>query len=386
MNFELPERAQLVAESVRSLAQKLIAPHVSEWDREGHMPVEVLRELGKHGLMGMLVPEEYGGAGMGYIEYVTAIIELAKVDPSIALSVAAHNSLCVGHLLLFASEEQKRKWLVPLAKGEWLGAWALTEPFSGSDAAGLRTTAIRSNGKWILNGTKMFTTHGASADLVVVFARTSPSEDKRRGISAFAILKGTPGLKAGRKEDKLGMRASETAEVILEDCEVPESHIIGKEGEGFLQALKVLDGGRISIAALGVGIAEGAFHHALKYSVEREQFGKRIAEFQAISFKLAEMATAIEAAKNLTYYAAWLKDTSQDPIPKYSSMAKYYASEVAVWAANEAVQIHGGYGYIKEFPVEKFYRDAKLCTIGEGTSEIQKLVISKELLKSVGYR
>lgn len=382
----MPERARLVAESVRSLAEKLIAPHVREWDRDSHMPLEVLRELGKHGLMGMLVPQEYGGAGMSYIEYVTAIIELAKVDPSIALSVAAHNSLCVGHLLLFASEEQKRKWLVSLAKGEWLGAWALTEPFSGSDAAALRTTATYANGKWIINGTKMFTTHGASANLVVVFARTSSSEDKRKGISAFAIPRDTPGMKAGRKEDKLGMRASETTEVIFEDCQVTKENLIGKEGEGFLQALKVLDGGRISIAALGVGIAEGAFQHALKYSAQREQFDKPIAEFQAISFKLAEMATTIEAAKNLTYYAAWLKDSSNDSIPLYSSMAKYYASEIAVWAANEAIQIHGGYGYIKDFPVEKFYRDAKLCTIGEGTSEIQKLVISKELLKSIGYR
>ena len=371
----------MVAETVRKFAEKHIAPNVLKWDNEQYFPAELFPEMGKLGLTGMLVPEEYGGPGLTYFELIDAIIELAKVDPSIALSVAAHNSLCTGHILLFGNEEQKKKWLPKLASGEWIGAWALTEPESGSDAASLRTKAEKDGDYWILNGSKTFITHGKSGHIVVVMARTGEGKD----ITAFAVERGTPGMYAGRKEDKLGMRASETTEVIFENCRIPDQWRIGEVGEGFKQAMAVLDGGRIGIAALSVGIALGAYERAKQYAKERKQFGKPIAEFQGIAFKLAEMATNIDAALQLTYKAAQEKiKTGRGG--KWASMAKYFASEVAVQVANEAVQIHGGYGYIKEFMVEKFYRDAKLSTIGEGTSEVQKLIISKEILAEIGYK
>jgi len=371
----------MVAETVRKFAEKHIAPNVLKWDEEQYFPVELFPEMGKLGLTGMLVPEEYGGPGLTYFELIDAIIELAKVDPSIALSVAAHNSLCTGHILLFGNEEQKKKWLPKLASGEWIGAWALTEPESGSDAASLRTRAERDGDHWILNGSKTFITHGKSGNIVVVMARTGEGKN----ITAFAVERGTPGMYAGRKEDKLGMRASETTEVIFENCRIPDEWRIGEVGEGFKQAMAVLDGGRIGIAALSVGIALGAYERAKQYAKERKQFGKPIAEFQGIAFKLAEMATNIDAALQLTYKAAQEKIKTGKG-GKWASMAKYFASEVAVQVANEAVQIHGGYGYIKEFMVEKFYRDAKLATIGEGTSEIQKLIISREILAEIGYK
>ncbi len=381
MKFTRSERQQMVAETVRKFAEKHIAPNVLKWDDEQYFPSELFPELGKLGLTGMLVPEEYGGPGLTYFELIDAIIELAKVDPSIALSVAAHNSLCTGHILLFGNEDQKKKWLPKLASGEWIGAWALTEPESGSDAASLRTKAEKDGDYWILNGSKTFITHGKSGHIVVVMARTGEGKD----ITAFAVERGTPGMYAGRKEDKLGMRASETTEVIFENCRIPDQWRIGKVGEGFKQAMAVLDGGRIGIAALSVGIALGAFERAKQYAKERKQFGKPIAEFQGIAFKLAEMATNIDAALQLTYKAAQEKMKTGKG-GKWASMAKYFASEVAVQVANEAIQIHGGYGYIKEFMVEKFYRDAKLATIGEGTSEIQKLIISKEILAEIGYK
>ncbi len=381
MRFTRSERQQMVAETVRKFAEKHIAPNVLKWDNEQYFPAELFPEMGKLGLTGMLVPEEYGGPGLTYFELIDAIIELAKVDPSIALSVAAHNSLCTGHILLFGNEEQKKKWLPKLASGEWIGAWALTEPESGSDAASLRTKAEKDGDYWILNGSKTFITHGKSGHIVVVMARTGEGKD----ITAFAVERGTPGMYAGRKEDKLGMRASETTEVIFENCRIPDQWRIGEVGEGFKQAMAVLDGGRIGIAALSVGIALGAYERAKQYAKERKQFGKPIAEFQGIAFKLAEMATNIDAALQLTYKAAQEKiKTGRGG--KWASMAKYFASEVAVQVANEAVQIHGGYGYIKEFMVEKFYRDAKLSTIGEGTSEVQKLIISKEILAEIGYK
>ena len=371
----------MVADTVRKFAEKYIAPNVIKWDNDQYFPAELFPEMGKLGLTGMLVPEEYGGPGLTYFELIDAIIELAKVDPAIALSVAAHNSLCTGHILLFGNEEQKKKWLPKLASGEWIGAWALTEPESGSDAASLRTRAERDGDYWILNGTKTFITHGSSGHIVVVMARTGEGKN----ITAFAVERGTPGMYAGRKEDKLGMRASETTEVIFENCKIPDEWRIGEVGEGFRQAMAVLDGGRIGIAALSVGIAMGAYERAKKYAKERKQFGKPIAEFQAIAFKLAEMATNIDTALLLTYKAAEEKIRTGKG-GKWASMAKYFASEVAVQVANEAVQIHGGYGYIKEFLVEKFYRDAKLATIGEGTSEIQKLIISKQILAEIGYK
>lgn len=381
MKFTRSERQQMVAETVRKFAQKHIAPNVIKWDNEQYFPAELFPEMGKLGLTGMLVPEEYGGPGLTYFELIDAIIELAKVDPSIALSVAAHNSLCTGHILLFGNEEQKKKWLPKLASGEWIGAWALTEPESGSDAASLRTKAERDGDYWILNGAKTFITHGKSGHIVVVMARTG----KGRDITAFAVERGTPGMYAGRKEDKLGMRSSETTEVIFDNCRIPDQWRIGQVGEGFKQAMAVLDGGRIGIAALGIGIALGAYERAKQYAKERKQFGKPIAQFQGIAFKLAEMATNIDAALQLTYKAAQEK-IKKGKGGKWASMAKYFASEVAVQVANEAVQIHGGYGYIKEFIVEKFYRDAKLTTIGEGTSEIQKLIISREILAEIGYK
>ncbi len=379
MDFGLNENQRLIAETIRDFGDKYIRPHMMEWDETQEFPVSVFKELGKLGLMGVLVPEEYGGAGLGYFEYVTAIQELGRIDGSVALSMAAHNSLCTAHIMNFATEEQKKRWLPRLATAEWIGAWGLTEPNTGSDAGNMRTTAIKKGDHWVINGAKNFITHGKSGDVAVVLANTSGVGDGRLA-SAFVIERGTPGFSAGRKENKLGMRASETTELIFEDCMIPEENILGKVGDGFNQAKKVLDGGRISIAALSLGIAQGAFDAALRYSQEREQFGKPISSFQGISFKLAELATEIEAAELLTFKAAELKNKGL-PVTKESSMAKYYASEIAVKAANEAVQIFGGYGFTKDYPAEKFYRDAKLCTIGEGTSEIQKIIIAKSILK-----
>ncbi|PMB13718.1 acyl-CoA dehydrogenase [Fischerella thermalis CCMEE 5319] len=368
----------MIIDAVREFAEKHIRPHVMEWDEAQHFPIDVMKKLGEIGLMGVLVPEEYGGAGLTYDEYVAAIIELAKVDPSIGLSMAAHNSLCTGHILQFGNEEQKHKYLPLLATGQWIGAWGLTEAGTGSDAGGMNTTAVRDGDYWIINGSKNFITHGKSGDVAVVIVRTGKKGDSH-GMSTFIIEKGTPGFFAGKKENKLGMRASETAELIFDNCRVHHSQMIGEEGEGFIQAMKVLDGGRISIAALSVGIAKGAYEASVKYAKERVQFGKPIAHFQAIAFKLADMATQIEAAELLTYRAAYLKNNGHK-VTKEGAMAKLYASEVSVRIANEAVQIFGGYGFTKDFPVEKYYRDCKLCTIGEGTSEIQRLVISRNVL------
>lgn len=369
----------MIAETIRDFAEKNIRPRIMEWDEAQTFPVEVFRQLGELGLMGVLVPAEYGGSGFSYDEYVTAISEISRVDPSIGLSVAAHNSLCTGHIMEFGNEEQKKKYLPLLASGQWIGAWGLTEANTGSDALRMKVTARKEGNEWVLNGAKNWITHGISGDVAVVLARTGELLDSH-GISAFVVERGTPGFKAGKKENKLGMRASETAEMIFEDCRIPEANLLGNEGDGFIQAMKVLDGGRISIAALSIGTAKGAFDAARNYSKEREQFGQPISNFQAIAFKLADMATEIEAAELLTYQAAYLKNNKQRST-KISAMAKYYSSEVAVRCCNEAVQIFGGYGFTKDFPVEKFYRDVKLCTIGEGTSEIQKLVISRELTK-----
>ncbi len=380
MDFGLNENQKLIAETIRDFGNKYIRPYMMEWDETQEFPVSVFKELGKLGLMGVLVPEEYGGAGLGYFEYVTAIKELGRIDGSIALSMAAHNSLCTGHIMNFANEEQKKRWLPRLASAEWIGAWGLTEPNTGSDAGNMRTVAVKKDNSWVINGAKNFITHGKSGDIAVVLANTGGAGEGRQA-SAFVIERGTAGFYAGRKENKLGMRASETTELIFEDCVIPEENVLGKIGDGFNQAKKVLDGGRISIAALSLGIAQGAFDAALQYSQEREQFGKPISSFQGISFKLAELATEIEAAELLTFKAAELKNKGL-PVTKESSMAKYYASEIAVKAANEAVQIFGGYGFTKDYPAEKFYRDAKLCTIGEGTSEIQKIIIAKSVLKS----
>jgi len=379
MQFNETETQKMIADMVRDFSEKNITPYREKWDDDQHFPLEVFKELGKLGLMGVLVPEEYGGSGFGYQEYVTAILELGVADPSIALSMAAHNSLCTGHILQHANEEQKKKYLPKLATAEWIGAWGLTEPNTGSDAGNMRTVAVEDGDHYVLNGAKNFITHGKSGDVAVVIARTGEVGDSH-GMTAFIIERGTPGFKAGRKESKLGMRLSETTELIFEDCRVPKENVIGNVGEGFVQALKVLDGGRISISALSLGIAEGAYRHAVAYAKEREQFNRPIASFQAIAFKLADMATKIEAAKLLTFQAADLKNRGIN-VNKESAMAKYYASEISVEVANEAVQIFGGYGYTKDYPVEKYYRDAKLCTIGEGTSEIQKLVISRAILK-----
>lgn len=369
----------LIRQTVRDFAEKHIRPHVMEWDESQTFPLHVFKELGQLGLMGVLVPHEYGGAGLGYPEYVAAIEELAKVCGSVGLSMAAHNSLCTGHILSFGNEEQKQRWLPKLASGEWIGAWGLTEANTGSDALRMQCVAKKDGDHWVLNGTKNWITHGITGNVAVVLARTGELLDSH-GITAFVVERGTPGFKGGKKENKLGMRASETAELIFEDCRVHESNVLGNIGDGFVQAMKILDGGRISIAALSLGIAKGAYEAALKYSQEREQFGQPISRFQAIGFKLADMATQIEAAELLTLQAAVKKDAGQN-VNKLSAMAKYYASEVSVKVSNEAVQIFGGYGYTKDFPVEKFYRDCKLCTIGEGTSEIQKLVISRAILK-----
>lgn len=373
------ESQKLIAETVRNFALKEIQPHVREWDEQQAFPREIFTRMGQLGLMGMLVPEQYNGSGLGYFEYIAAIVELAKVDPSVALSMAAHNSLCTGHIAMFGNEEQKQKYLTKLATGEYVGAWGLTEPNTGSDAGNMKTTAVKDGEYWIINGAKNFITNGKTGDVATVIVRTGEPGDSH-GMTAFIIEKGTPGFYAGRKEDKLGMRASETVELIFENCRVHESQILGEIGEGFIQSLKILDGGRISIAALSLGIAEGAYQAALQYSKERHQFNQPISNFQAISFKLADMATEIEAAKLLTYRAADMKNRGMK-VTKESAMAKYYASEVACKVANDAVQIFGGYGFTKDFPVEKYYRDVKLCTIGEGTSEIQKLVISRNILK-----
>ncbi len=379
LSFTTTENQKMVADMVRDFASRHIAPHVMEWDESQEFPLATFKEMGKLGLMGVLVPEQYGGAGFGYLEYVTAIVELGKVCGSVALSMAAHNSLCTGHILQFGSEEQKDTYLPRLATGEWLGAWGLTEPNTGSDAGNMKTVAVKDGDHYVLNGAKNFITHGKSGNVAVVIARTGEVGDSK-GMTAFIIERGTPGFRAGRKENKLGMRASETTELIFEDCRVHENQVMGKVGEGFIQSLKVLDGGRISIAALSLGIAVGAYEASAQYAKERYQFNQPISNFQAIAFKLADMATQIEAASLLTFQAADMKNRGLN-VNKESAMAKYYASEVAVKVSTEAVQIFGGYGYTKDYPVEKFYRDSKLCTIGEGTSEIQKLVISRAILK-----
>ncbi len=379
MEYTQSENQAMIADVIRKFGEEHIRPHFMEWDETQEFPIETMKKLGELGLLGVLVPEEFGGAGFGYFEYVTAITELGKICGSVALSMAAHNSLCTGHILQFGNDEQKKKWLPKLATGQWIGSWGLTEPNTGSDAMRMKCVATQDGDDWIINGTKCWITHGISSDVIVVLVRTGELLDSR-GITAFVVERGTPGFSAGKKENKLGMRASETAEVIFDNCRVHKSNILGEVGEGFVQAMKVLDGGRISIAALSLGIAKGAYEAALKYAQEREQFGQPISNFQAIGFKLADMATQIEAAELLTFQAADLKNRHQK-MTKESAFAKYYASEVAVKVANDAVQIFGGYGYTKDFPVEKFYRDSKLCTIGEGTSEIQKLVIAREILK-----
>jgi len=380
MNFELNEEQQQIKASVREFAESEIRPNVLEWDETQHFPEELRPHLAELGLMGILFPEEYGGAGMGYVEYATIIEELGRVDGSVGLSVAAHNSLCSNHIYQFGTEEQKQKYLVPLVKGESFGAWGLTEAQAGSDASGTRTNAVRQNGGWRVNGSKNFITHAIACQTCVAVAVTD-KEQGSKGITAFIFDKTMEGFASDKKENKLGMRASETSSVVFEDCFVPDENRLGNEGEGFLQAMQVLDGGRISIAALSVGIAQGAYEAAVKYAKERQQFGRPIAEFQAIQFKLADMATQIEAARLLTLQAAYLKDNGKKTTLQ-SSMAKLFASEVAVRVAEESVQIHGGYGYTKDYPAEKYWRDSKLCTIGEGTSEIQRLVIAKQLLKA----
>ena len=380
MDFELNEEQEQIKRSIREFAEAELAPHVLEWDESQHFPVELQPKFAELGVMGVLVPEEYGGQGMGYIEYATIIEEIARVDPSIALAIAAHNSLGTGHIHIAANEQQKQKYLVPLARGEAFAAWGLTEPSSGSDASSMRTTAARRNGGWVINGSKNFITNATFAETTVALA-ISDRTAGTHGISAFIIERGTKGFTIAKKENKVGMRASDTAALVFDDCFVPDSNLIGEPGQGFIQAMKVLDGGRISIAALSVGIAQGAYEAALRYAKERTQFGRPIAEFQAIQFKLADMATQIEAARLLTYQAADRKNKGK-VTTRESSMAKLYASEIAVRVAEESVQIHGGYGYIKDYPAEKYWRDSKLCTIGEGTSEIQRVVIARQLLRS----
>jgi alkylation response protein AidB-like acyl-CoA dehydrogenase len=379
LDFALNDEQLQLKKSVRDFAAREIQPHVMEWDEASEFPLATVKELGRLGLMGTIFPPEYGGAGMGYIEYVTAIEELSRVDGSVGIIVAAHTSLCSNHIFLAGNEAQKKKYVSKLATGEFIGAWGLTEPSSGSDAGSARLTAIRKGKEWVLNGTKTFCTNGHYADVIVVIAVTDRSAHTH-GLSAFIVEKDTKGFRPGKKENKLGLRASDTAELIFEDCAIPAENLLGAEGQGFVDSMRVLDGGRISIAALSLGIAEGAYDAALKYSKERKQFGKAISEFQAIQWKLADMATEIEAAKLLTFRAAAMKDAGSKSTME-SSMAKLYASEVAVRCANEGVHIHGGYGFIKDYPAEKFYRDVKLCTIGEGTSEIQRLVIARQLLK-----
>jgi alkylation response protein AidB-like acyl-CoA dehydrogenase len=379
MEFELNEQQKMITTMIRDFGAKEIAPHMMRWDEEQIFPVTLFRKLGELGLMGVLVPEEYGGSGLGYHEYVTAIVELGKICGGIALSMAAHNSLCTNHILSFGNEFQKKKYLPKLASGQWIGAWGLTEHNTGSDAGGMLTTAVKDGDYYVINGSKNFITHGKSGNVLVLIARTGKKGDSR-GMSAFIVEHGTPGFNAGKKENKLGMRASETTEITFDNCRVHKDNLLGVEGEGFIQTMKVLEGGRISIAALSIGIASGAFEAARAYSKERHQFGRPISDFQAIAFKLSDMATRIEASLLLTQQASDLKNRKQE-VNKISAMAKLYASETSVWVSNEAVQIFGGYGYTKDYPAEKYYRDSKLCTIGEGTSEIQKLVISRECLK-----
>ena len=377
--FELTEEQEELRREIRRFAEREIAPHVREWDEHSTFPTEIVKQLGQMGLLGVIFPAELGGSGMGYVEYVLAIEELSRVDGSIGIIVAAHNSLCTNHLYLAGSAKQHKRWVTRLASGEWLGSWGLTEPGAGSDALGARTTAVRRDNGWVLNGSKTFITNGGKADCALVIAVTD-REKKSHGLTAFLVEKGTPGFRPGKKEDKLGLRASDTSELIFEDCFVPDENRIGAEGEGFIDSMRVLDGGRISIAALALGIAHGAYDAARKYAKERRQFGKAIAEFQAIQFKLADMATQLEAARQLTLRAA-RKKTAGEKVTLESSMAKLFASEAAVRICDECVQIHGGYGFIKDYPAEKFYRDVKLCTIGEGTSEIQRMVIAREILK-----
>ncbi|OCB76967.1 acyl-CoA dehydrogenase [Flavobacterium piscis] len=379
MNFEYNETQLMIAQSIKDFAEKNIRPNIMGWDEAQIFPVDLFKKLGEMGFMGVLVPEEYGGSGLGYHEYITVVEEISKVDPSIGLSVAAHNSLCTNHILTFGNEEQKKKWLPKLATAEYIGAWGLTEHNTGSDAGGMNTTAVKDGDEWIINGAKNFITHAISGDIAVVIVRTGEKGDSK-GMTAFVFEKGTKGFTSGKKENKLGMRASETAELVFDGCRVPDANRLGEVGQGFVQAMKILDGGRISIGALSLGIAKGAYEAALKYSKERHQFGQPISSFQGISFKLADMATEIEASELLLHKAAFLKQQHK-PVTTLGAMAKMYASEACVKIANEAVQIHGGYGYTKDYPVEKFYRDSKLCTIGEGTTEIQKLVISRNLLK-----
>jgi alkylation response protein AidB-like acyl-CoA dehydrogenase len=379
MNFDYNETQLMIAQSIKDFAEKNIRPYIMEWDEAQIFPIPLFKQLGEMGFMGVLVPEEYGGSGLGYHEYITVIEEISKVDPSVGLSVAAHNSLCTNHILTFGNEEQKKKWLPKLATAEFIGAWGLTEHNTGSDAGGMNTTAVKDGNHWIVNGAKNFITHAISGDVAVVVVRTGEKGDSK-GMTAFVFEKGMKGFSSGKKENKLGMRASETAELVFDNCRVPDENRLGEVGEGFVQAMKILDGGRISIGALSLGIAKGAYEAALKYSKERHQFGQPISSFQGISFKLADMATEIEASELLLHKAAFLKQKHK-PVTTSGAMAKMYASEACVKIANDAVQIHGGYGYTKDFPVEKFYRDSKLCTIGEGTTEIQKVVISRNLLK-----
>jgi len=381
VEFDYTEDQRMLRRTVREFAEAEIAPRRMEYDESQEFPWEIVRKAAALGLYGVIFPEPYGGAGLGYVEYVIVVEELSRVDGSIGISVAAHNSLCSNHIYEAGNEEQRRRYLPRLTSGEWIGAWSLTEPTAGSDAAGTRTTARWDGGQWVLNGSKTFTTHGSVGSVAVVFAVSDPDKGKH-GISAFIVEKGTPGFRAGKKENKLGLRASDTAEVIMEDCRVAPEQLLGARGQGFVDAMKVLDGGRISIAALALGMARGAYEAALAYSRQRLQFGKPIGEFQAIQFMLADMATRIDAAALLVYRAAWMKDHGQR-VTKESSMAKLYASEVGVYVADRALQIFGGYGYVKDFPAEKYYRDAKLCTIGEGTSEIQRLVIARELLRDL---
>lgn len=379
MNFDYNEMQSMIAQSIKDFAEKNIKPYIMEWDEAQIFPVDLFKKLGDMGFMGVLVPEEYGGSGLGYHEYITVVEEISKVDPSIGLSVAAHNSLCTNHILTFGNEEQKKKYLPKLATAEYIGAWGLTEHNTGSDAGGMNTTAIKDGDHWVVNGAKNFITHAISGDIAVVIVRTGEKGDSK-GMTAFVFEKGMAGFSSGKKENKLGMRASETAELVFDNCRIPDANRLGEVGQGFVQAMKILDGGRISIGALSLGISKGAYEAALKYSKERYQFGQPISSFQGISFKLADMATEIEASELLLHKAAYLKQQHK-PVTTLGAMAKMYASEACVKIANEAVQIHGGYGYTKDFPVEKFYRDSKLCTIGEGTTEIQKLVISRNLLK-----
>jgi len=378
MDFSKSENQKMIAEMIRDFCEREIRPNIMKWDESQEFPVELFKKLGELGLMGCVVPEQYGGSGMDYFEYVTVVSEISKVDPSIGLSVAAHNSLCTNHILMFGSEEVKQKYLPKLATAEWIGAWGLTESNTGSDAGNMRTTAVRDGEDWLINGSKNFITHALSGDCAVIMARTGEPNTKNNA-TAFVIDKGTSGFYGGKKEDKLGMRASETAELIFDNVRIPDSQRLGEVGEGFKQAMKILDGGRISIAALALGVARGAYEHALQYSKEREQFGQPISKNQAIAFKLADMSTKIEASELLINQASHDKNTGGN-VTKSGAIAKYYSSEVCCEVANDAVQIYGGYGFTKEFPVEKFYRDAKLCTIGEGTSEIQKLVISRQIL------